>query len=198
MRHARMLRLALEDRLQDGRALELVGIGLVGRRSRSVERERVVDLRLVVVGIALRQLLHGLGIGQRRACGGRPCRSRHTSRRARRCSRARAGSWRRRSFPLRSRRRPRQGSSPAAGRADSTAGSARCPNRRCRIRDRLSAPPRMPFATRGTRTSAGTASRGRKASALPACTRSRDAPCPAFCRPLARRPAGPARAMWLP
>ena len=63
VRHAGMLRLALEDRLQDRRAFELVGIGLVGRRSRGVERQRVVDLRLVVVRIALRQLLHGLGIG---------------------------------------------------------------------------------------------------------------------------------------
>ena len=49
VRDAGMLRLAFADRLQDRRALELVGIGLVGRRSRGVERERVVDLRLVVV-----------------------------------------------------------------------------------------------------------------------------------------------------
>jgi len=33
MRHARMLRLTLEDRLQNGRPFELIGVGLVGRRS---------------------------------------------------------------------------------------------------------------------------------------------------------------------
>ena len=64
VRDAGMLRLACKDRLQDRRAFELIGIGLVGRRSRRVERQRVVDLRLVVIRIALRQLLHGLGIGQ--------------------------------------------------------------------------------------------------------------------------------------
>ena len=67
-----------------------------------------------------------------------------------------------------------------AGRGDSTAGSARCPNRRCRIRDRPSAHPRIRFARRGTRTNADTAWRGRKASALPACTMSRNAPCRAL------------------
>ena len=63
MRHAGMLRLAFRDRLQDGRAFELVGVGLIGRRRRGVERERVVNLRFVVVRIALRKLLHGLGVG---------------------------------------------------------------------------------------------------------------------------------------
>ena len=63
VRHAGMLRLTLGDRLEDRRALELAGVGLVGRRSRGVERERVVNLRLVIVRIALRQLLHGLRIG---------------------------------------------------------------------------------------------------------------------------------------
>ena len=63
MRDAGMLRLARKDRLQDRRAFELIGVGLVGRRCRRVERQRVVDLSLVVVRIALRQLLHGLGIG---------------------------------------------------------------------------------------------------------------------------------------
>src|SRR5712671_6742910 len=59
-----MLRLPYGDRLQDRRALELTGVGLVGRRSRGIQRERIVDLRLVVVWIALRQLFHGLRIGQ--------------------------------------------------------------------------------------------------------------------------------------
>ena len=63
MRHARMVRLALRDRLQDRRAFELLGVSLVGRRRRRVQRERVVDLRLVVFRVALRQLLHRLRIG---------------------------------------------------------------------------------------------------------------------------------------
>ena len=95
-------------------------------------------------------------------------------------------SWRRRSCPWRSRPRLRRDSSPASGHGDSAAGSAQCPNRRCRIRDRPSARPRRPSAMRGTRTNAGTASRGRNAFALPACTTFRNAPCRACCRPLAR------------
>ena len=62
VRDARVLRLALEYFFQDRRALELIGIGLVGRRSADVERKRIVYLRLVVVRIALGQLLHGLKI----------------------------------------------------------------------------------------------------------------------------------------
>src|SRR6266404_5667945 len=62
MRHAGMLWLTYGDRLQDGRALELVGVGLVGWRSRGVQGERIIDLRFVIVGIALCQLFHGLGV----------------------------------------------------------------------------------------------------------------------------------------
>ena len=62
MRNAGMVRLALEDRLEDRRALELLGVGLVARRGRNVEGDRVVDLRLVVVGIFRRQRLHRLEI----------------------------------------------------------------------------------------------------------------------------------------
>src|SRR5215468_2389869 len=58
-----MLRLALEDDLQNGRAFKLIGVGLIGRQGRGVEGKRVVDLRLVVVWITLRELFHGLGIG---------------------------------------------------------------------------------------------------------------------------------------
>src|SRR3954465_8511991 len=60
---AGMLRLALEDRLKQGRALELVGVGLVGRRSRDIERNRIGDLRLVVLRIALRERFHRLQEG---------------------------------------------------------------------------------------------------------------------------------------
>src|SRR6266436_5579513 len=62
MRHAGMLRLAYRDRLQDDRALELAGVGFVDRRSRRVQGEGIIDLRFVIVGIALCQLFHGLGV----------------------------------------------------------------------------------------------------------------------------------------
>ena len=62
VRDARMMRLALEDRFQDGRALALVGIGLVVGRGRDVERDGVKYLRFVVGRIALRQRLHRLQI----------------------------------------------------------------------------------------------------------------------------------------
>src|SRR5712664_1661204 len=58
-----MLRLAYCDRFQDRRSLELAGVGLVSRRRRGIQRERIVDLRLIVVWIALGQLFHSLRIG---------------------------------------------------------------------------------------------------------------------------------------
>ena len=63
VRDAGMLRLAFCDRFQDRRALDLIGVGLVGGRSRGVERKRVMNLRFVVVRVALRQLLHGFRVG---------------------------------------------------------------------------------------------------------------------------------------
>jgi hypothetical protein len=60
---AGMLRLALEDGLEDRRALELIGIGLVRRRRRDVERDGVGDLRFVVLGIARHQGFHRQEIG---------------------------------------------------------------------------------------------------------------------------------------
>ena len=63
MSDARVPGVALEDWLQDGRSLELIGVSLVGRRGRDVQRNRVEDLRLVVVGIFCRQCLHRLEIG---------------------------------------------------------------------------------------------------------------------------------------
>src|SRR5205823_3092216 len=57
-----MIWLAQEDRLEDCRALELIGVGLVPRRSPDVERDRVSDLRLVVVGVAGRDRLLGLEV----------------------------------------------------------------------------------------------------------------------------------------
>ena len=64
MRDAGMPRLALEDRLQNRRALELVGIGFVGGRRCDVECDGICDLRLIVLRIALRQRLHRFEIGQ--------------------------------------------------------------------------------------------------------------------------------------
>ena len=60
---AGVLRLPLPDRLQDGGALELVGVGLVGGRRRHIQGDRIEDLRLVVVGIFCRQRLHLLQVG---------------------------------------------------------------------------------------------------------------------------------------
>ena len=91
MRDAGMLRLALEDRLEDGRPLELVGVGLVGGRRRDIERDRVEDLGFVVIGIFRRQRLHRLQIGLHARLVRGLVVSRHTSPPAHRCSRARAG-----------------------------------------------------------------------------------------------------------
>ena len=63
VRDAGMPRLALEDRLQDRRAFELIGIGLVVRRGGDVQRDGIENLRFVVIRIALRQRFHGLEIG---------------------------------------------------------------------------------------------------------------------------------------
>ena len=63
MSDAGVIRLALEDRLQDRCGLELVRIGLVCRRRCHVQRQGIIHLRFVVVRIALRQLLHHLHIG---------------------------------------------------------------------------------------------------------------------------------------
>jgi len=58
-----MLGLALEDRLQDGCAFELIGIAFICRRRRDVERDGISDLRFVILGITCRQCLHRLEIG---------------------------------------------------------------------------------------------------------------------------------------
>ena len=59
--------LLLEDR---GR-LEVGGIRLVGRRLRADEVQRVEDLRLVVLRVLGRELLIGLGAGERALALGR-------------------------------------------------------------------------------------------------------------------------------
>jgi hypothetical protein len=62
VRDTRMLGLLLVDRLEQRSTLELVGIGLVGRQSRYVERDRVGDLRLDVLRVLLRDPLLRLEI----------------------------------------------------------------------------------------------------------------------------------------
>jgi hypothetical protein len=59
---ARVPGLALEDRLQDRRALELVRIGLIVWRCCDVEGDRIADLGLVVLGIPGREILHRLQV----------------------------------------------------------------------------------------------------------------------------------------
>ena len=99
VRHARMSRLPLEDRLEDCRALELVGVGLVGGRRRHVERDRIGDLRLVVVGVFRGQRLHRLEIGlHARAVLGLVVVDVHRAQSVD-DSRARARSWRRPPWP---------------------------------------------------------------------------------------------------
>ena len=63
MRHARMLRVLVVQLFQNCRRLDLVGIGRVGRRRRRLQGKRIEHLRLVVVGVALRQLLHRIVVG---------------------------------------------------------------------------------------------------------------------------------------
>ena len=67
MRDAGMARLAQEDGLEDGGSLELHRVGLVARRGRDIEFDRIEDLRLVVVRIGLRHVFHCFEIGQHAA-----------------------------------------------------------------------------------------------------------------------------------
>ncbi len=63
MRHARMLRVLLEEFLQQRRGLDLIGVGEIALRCRGLKRQRIKGLRLVVIGIALRHPLHRGTIG---------------------------------------------------------------------------------------------------------------------------------------
>ena len=65
VRDTGMVRLLRLDRLQDRRRLELFGVGLVIEIHRFIERKRVEDGRLGVVGITLGQLGHRRLIGER-------------------------------------------------------------------------------------------------------------------------------------
>ena len=60
VRYARMLGLLLEHLLQDRGRLELVGVGFIGELRGHVERQRIKNRRLRVVGITLRQRFHRL------------------------------------------------------------------------------------------------------------------------------------------
>ena len=64
MRHARMLRLTRPDLFKNSRTFQLIGIGLVRRRRPDIERQRIVDLRFIVIRISSCELLHRLEIIQ--------------------------------------------------------------------------------------------------------------------------------------
>ncbi len=189
MRDAGVLRLAPENGSEDSRTFELVGIGLVGGQSRGVEGQRVVDLRLVVVRVALCQCLHRLGVSL--------------------CARemtefvmvdidegkrvdvvALALGLGADTFSFAIAAVPSTDSLQASGRADLTTSSARSPNRQCRTRDRPSGHPQTPFAMRGTRTNADRACRDRRFFALRNCKTSRSEPCQVWNLPIVRKRMG--------
>ncbi len=58
VRHTRMLRVLLEEFFQKCCGFDLVGVGEVAFRRRGLQRQRMIDLHLVVVGIVLRHPLH--------------------------------------------------------------------------------------------------------------------------------------------
>jgi hypothetical protein len=58
-----MLRLALENRLQDRGRLELVDMGFVGRGCRDHERQGIEDLHFVIGRMTLGDALHRRGVG---------------------------------------------------------------------------------------------------------------------------------------
>src|SRR5260370_30441942 len=64
MRDAGVIRLRIEDRLEDLRGLPLVRVRLVGGPRGRVERESVEDGRLGVIGITLVDALHGRRIAE--------------------------------------------------------------------------------------------------------------------------------------
>src|SRR3954469_16040377 len=63
VRDAGMLRLPLPDRCEDFGALELLCVSLVAWGRRSVQRDGITDLRLVVVRILRREFLHRAEVG---------------------------------------------------------------------------------------------------------------------------------------
>src|SRR5262249_2121513 len=58
-----MLRVLLEQLLQDGDRLELVSVAHVGLRGRRLQGQRIENQYLVVVRVALRHLLHRAVVG---------------------------------------------------------------------------------------------------------------------------------------
>jgi hypothetical protein len=63
MRHTGMLRVLIVELFQNCRRLALVGIGGVSLGRRRLQGYRIEYLRLVIIGIALRQVLHRLVVG---------------------------------------------------------------------------------------------------------------------------------------
>ena len=60
-----MLRMLLEERLEDGRGFQLLGIFLVARERGLIHRERVEDARFHVAGILPDEPFHALLVGER-------------------------------------------------------------------------------------------------------------------------------------
>ncbi len=63
VRHTGMLRVLLEEFLQQRGGLDLIGVGEVAFRRRSLKRQSIKGLDLVVIGIALRHLRHSGIVG---------------------------------------------------------------------------------------------------------------------------------------
>jgi hypothetical protein len=63
MRDARVVRLLCEHLFEDGGRLQFIGVGLVRRQRRRVERERIEDAGFAVLGIFLPEPLHRLLVG---------------------------------------------------------------------------------------------------------------------------------------
>ena len=58
-----MIGILLEQPLENLRRLQLARVGLVVLRRRGLQRQRVIGPRLEVIGVTLRHLLHGPGVG---------------------------------------------------------------------------------------------------------------------------------------
>ena len=65
MRHAGMVWLLGEDRLQDLGGFELIGVGLIGRQRCGVQGQGIEDRRFCIIWIVLGELFHSRRIGQR-------------------------------------------------------------------------------------------------------------------------------------
>ena len=177
MRDAGMARLAQEDGLEDGGSLELHRVGLVARRGRDIEFDRIEDLRLVVVRIGLRHVFHCFEIGQHAAAmidlvevG--------VERRHRVDEVALTLRLRTDCLAFLDRRQPERQVGDRRRRVRIVEQAERdAPIGDPAFRVGLQHLLEQLLRTRDTRTNAGSAWRGRTAAAQPRCTRCRNEPC---------------------